>query len=564
MKQSALLLLMFFSVLAIAQEKSYPTDYFRSPLDIPLLLSGNFGELRSNHFHSGIDIKTQQREGLHVYAPAEGYVSRIKVSHFGYGKALYVTHPNGYTTVYGHLNHYSDKIEAYIKKLQYENESYEVEAFPSYTELPVEKGEVIAYSGNSGGSGGPHLHFEFRDTETENIINPILYGMEVEDDQAPVLQQLYGYAFGNESHIKGKTGRQQLNFTYKTANTFVADKIFASGIIGFGIKGYDRQKRTYNHNGIYKIDQKINGSENLNLDFETFAFAESSQINLQIDYEYYINHRSRIFKCFQDPGNTLSIYNASLNAGLLTVKEGQSYSVTINLSDIEGNTTTLIIPVEGKTQTIENPTEDIVTPYFIQANRDQLFELDENTIYFPATTFYQNQYIPITNSENTLTIGEYTTPVENYYSLSMPLDSSITNPSPYFIAWLTKNGTPIYQDTRLKDKILTARTKKLGQFKIMKDTIAPKVTYSNFKNNQWISNYSFLKFKISDDLSGIKSYRATIDGEYILTEYDYKTNTLQYNCKDKNFEGSKHILQLEVTDNVGNNTTFTRTFFRKY
>ncbi|NND10141.1 MAG: M23 family metallopeptidase, partial [Flavobacteriaceae bacterium] len=148
----------------IAQSK-YPQDYFRKPLDIPLVLSGTFAELRSNHFHSGLDIKTKQREGLKVYASAPGYVSRIKISHWGYGKALYITHPNGYTSVYAHLQKFSEKIEEYVKEKQYEKESFTLELFPSAEELQIESDEIVAFSGNTGGSGGPHLHFEIRDNK---------------------------------------------------------------------------------------------------------------------------------------------------------------------------------------------------------------------------------------------------------------------------------------------------------------------------------------------------------------------------------------------------------------
>ena len=166
------ILFLLFSALCSAQN-IYPTDYFSPPLDITLVAAGTFGELRNNHFHSGIDIKTQQREGLKVYSTADGYISRIKVSHFGYGKALYITHPNGYTTVYAHLQKFSEEIEAYVKKQQYAKESFEIELFPNTEELPAKNNTVIAYSGNTGGSGGPHLHYEVR--INHNAVNPINY-----------------------------------------------------------------------------------------------------------------------------------------------------------------------------------------------------------------------------------------------------------------------------------------------------------------------------------------------------------------------------------------------------
>jgi murein DD-endopeptidase MepM/ murein hydrolase activator NlpD len=168
----------------------YPQDYFKNPLDVTLVLAGTFGELRTNHFHSGLDIKTQQREGLNVYAAADGYVSRIKISEFGYGKAIYITHPNGYTTVYGHLQSFAPKLETYIKACQYQKETYEIEVFPTADELKVSQGEIIAYSGNTGGSGGPHLHFEIRDKE-ERPMNPMLFGIDIQDSKVPTVSDVY-------------------------------------------------------------------------------------------------------------------------------------------------------------------------------------------------------------------------------------------------------------------------------------------------------------------------------------------------------------------------------------
>ena len=162
--------ILVFGQASITMQNTYPTNYFGNPLEIPLILSGTFGELRPNHFHAGLDIKTQQREGLNVLASADGYISRIRIAHWGYGKALYITHSNGYTTVYGHLQKFSDRIETYIKKQQYKNESFEIQAYPSAAELPIKKGEIIALSGSTGGFMGPHLHFEIRDSASEKTI----------------------------------------------------------------------------------------------------------------------------------------------------------------------------------------------------------------------------------------------------------------------------------------------------------------------------------------------------------------------------------------------------------
>ena len=217
-------LLFVGAVLLSNSQMSYPEDYFRKPLDIPLILSGTFGELRSNHFHSGLDIKTQKRTGLNVFASAEGYVSRIKVSHWGYGKALYITHPNGYTTVYGHLKKFSPEIEEYVKKKQYEKESFAIQLFPKANELKVEKGEIVAFSGNSGSSGGPHLHYEIRDSEAKPI-NPMQFGINIADSKAPELRAGVVYSFGDTSHADQSNRLKELVLKKLPDGSLLANKI---------------------------------------------------------------------------------------------------------------------------------------------------------------------------------------------------------------------------------------------------------------------------------------------------------------------------------------------------
>ncbi len=547
-------------------QKEYPKTDFIPPLDIPLYLAGSFGELRSNHYHSGIDIKTQQREGLKVYSVADGYVSRIKITHFGYGKALYITHPNGYTTVYGHLKKFNKEIEAYLKQKQYADESYEIELFPKFNELTLQQGDVVAYSGNTGGSGGPHLHFEVRDSETEHIINPLFFGFDIKDSQAPILQDLVAYTLGWNAQINGKQGTYQLNYTQQSNGFFLADQVTASGEISFGVKSFDRQDGSYNHNGIYAMEVLVNGSKYIDADFETFSFAESRQINTYIDYATFANSGRRYQKCYIDDGNELSIYNTKLHDGKINIEAGKNYNIIIKLKDFEDNTTTIQIPVKGEELAVKNAPEMKKTNYYLMANRDNFYEVGNASMYFPANTFYKNFYIDLSGEGNSFQIHNREVPAAGYFSISIDISHLKDDPNlqQYFIASYTYKGNPIYEPTRLKGTTLSTRTRSLGKYNILKDSVAPVVRATNFKNNQWLSNYNFLTFKISDDLSGIKSYKATIDGKWILTEYEYKNNTLTFNCNDLDFEGSKHNLELTVTDNVGNSTTFTSTFFRKY
>ena len=269
------LFLVFFCFLDA--QNNYPQDYFSEPLDIPLVLSGTFAELRSNHFHSGLDIKTQQRTGLKVNASARGFVSRIKVSHYGYGKALYITHPNGYTTVYAHLQKFSPNIEAYVKKHQYRKETYEIELFPKAEDLSILKGALVAYSGNSGGSGGPHLHFEIRDKQ-ERPINPMLFGFDIKDTSTPVIKSVYVYPLDKNSIINASNVKQKLRLTPLKNGDYTAESIEAIGNIGFGIGTYDRQDLAANSNGVYNIQTIINGSRNFEIDFKRFSFDETKHI----------------------------------------------------------------------------------------------------------------------------------------------------------------------------------------------------------------------------------------------------------------------------------------------
>ena len=237
-----------FSQSSNSIESSFPVNYFESPMDIPLILSGTFAELRTNHFHSGIDLKTNQREGINVLASAEGYISRIKVSHWGFGKAIYITHPNGFTTVYGHLQKFSNRIENYIKKEQYKNESFEVEVFPSSKELPVSKKELIAYSGRTGGFMAPHLHFEIRDTKTEETINPLYFGFNFSDTTKPKINTLVAYSLDETSHINAINSPVQLTLTKAANGDLIANSITAFGNIGFGINAYDQLNAAPNQN----------------------------------------------------------------------------------------------------------------------------------------------------------------------------------------------------------------------------------------------------------------------------------------------------------------------------
>lgn len=562
--KKALFGLLLLCLNTINAQNNYPQDAFRSPLDIPLILSGSFGELRSNHFHSGIDIKTQQREGLKTYAIADGTITRIKVSVWGYGKVIYIAHPNGYTSVYGHLQKFSPKIEAYINKLQYEKESFEVETFPNFGELTVEKGEIIAFTGNTGGSSGPHLHFEIRSSASEKPTNPLLYGYDVKDATDPVLSNLFVYPLSEKSSVNQSTDKVQLRFSKQSDGSFLADKVYASGTIGFGINAFDRQDLATNQNGLYKVQQTVNGKIYTEYDLETFSFGETRYINTFIDYEHFARNRQRIQRLYKTPSNELSIYKELYNDGKIDVSDGLSYTVEITLKDIKNNTTKVVIPIEGKIQETKILKDDKKTANFLIAKKPNSYNLGVAQVYFPANTFYEDFYIDLKEGDETVTIHNSTVPAHQNFTITFDTSTyKQEDLSQLFIARLDSKLNPDYNSTYKRGNTFSTRTRNLGTYTLAKDSVAPTIRANNFKEKQWLSNYSYLSLTITDDLSGVDTYRATLNGKWILMEYEPKKNLLIYNFDNDVVFEKEYNLELIVTDNVGNSSTFKSTFFRK-
>jgi hypothetical protein len=557
-----LVLFVFLYTFSFAQN-NYPQDYFRNPLDIPLLLSGTFAELRTNHFHSGLDIKTQQRVGLNVKAVADGFVSRIKVSHYGYGKALYITHPNGYTSVYAHLQEFSPNIEAYVKKHQYEEESFEIELFPKAGELLVNKSDLIAYSGNTGGSGGPHLHFEIRD-KNEFPINPMLFGIDAKDSTPPNVSSIYVYPIGDDAMVNKSNEKQQLRLIPIKNGDYVTENIEAYGKLGFGISVTDRQDLTANKNGVYNIQTFVNGRQNFEIDFETFSFDESAHINQLIDYEIFQTKRQRVQKLFDD-NNPLSLYKNVIDDGLISVEDSTYAVYKIKVNDYKNNASWITVSIKGQKSDIVKTKKETTTPFYLYANESKQFKEGNITVDFFSDTFYNDLYLDFKVIGDTLTIHKDIVPLKKDFNITFDVSkySEADKDKLYIARLIGYKNYPVYNYTKRTENTLTTRTKTLGTYTLASDNTKPTITPVNFKDGQWLSNYRYLKIKIDDDLSGISNYRATINGKWILMEYDYKTKTLTHDFNDGCVTETKNILKLIVTDNVGNNSTFETLFYRK-
>lgn len=550
------------SFLAISQNE-IPTDYFAKPLDKVLVLAGNFGELRANHFHAGLDLKTNHQIGMPVHAAAQGYISRINISPWGYGKAIYIQHPNGYTTVYGHLSRFAPKIEEYIKTRQYKNESYQIEVYPSAKELPVEKGELIALSGNTGGSGGPHLHFEIRDSQ-QHPMNPLLFGIEVKDNRAPRIDGVFVYPIGEDAQVNQSAQRQKLNLMKQSDGSYEAAKIEACGEIAFGISTIDQQDLAPNPNGVFKIEASLNDDKIFQSDFTKFSFSETRYLNQLLDYEYYQKHRKRIQKLYVEPNNPLSIYSNLSNFGKVDIREGLSYNYVISVTDYNGNESLIKIPIEGKFSEHITPKPDETTNYFVNANKAAMFEDKGIDVYIPKNSLYRDTFLDISFDTEKVHLHEDVIPI--HHNITIGFDVSNYKPEDrkqLYIARLSKFGKPYYSSTTKEGDRFTTKTRTFGTYTLASDTVAPKITPLNFRDGQWISNNKTLQVKITDDISGIKSYRATVNGKFLLMEYEYKDNTLTHYFSDEVLSETENNLRIVLTDNVGNKAVYEGVFFRK-
>ena len=528
------------------------------PLDIPFSLSGTFGEPRSTHFHLGLDIKTQGKQGWEVKSVAPGYISRIRVSVRGYGKTLYINHPDQTTSVYAHLKKFAPKIEAYLKSNQYEKKSYNIQKFPKRDEFPIDAGEVIGYSGNTGSSSGPHLHFEIRDTKSQKPLNPLLFNLPVKDSQRPQIQKVYLFYPENNSVT---TPSESVPLQKVNDSTYTSPIITTSGKIGLGIQMYDRQDLSYSKNGIYKAQLKVNGKIIVQFKFDQLDYSDSKKLFLNVDYPAFKKNKIKIQKMFFQNHHLLTFMKSMHQEGIFHVELGKSYQVKLVIEDFSGNSSHVEIYIEGVKKKNQNK---LLKGKLIEPQLDYQIILNEKEIYFPRKTFFDNVIIQVEQDEKTLSIGPDLFPFNNPYEIKFVFDQKDSLKVRQTFIAKKKDQKLFFLPTILKDGLLETKVKEMGVFTLSRDSVPPKIFPSNFSSDQWLSKFKYLKLKISDDFSGVKSYSGTINGEWVLFEYEPKSSMLTYDFSDKVFEMAKHNLRLEVEDNVGNKTVYKTTFFRKY
>lgn len=547
--------ILFFCLQAISAQQ------LRQPLDLPILLSGNFGELRNNHFHSGIDFKTQGVEGKPVHAVQDGYVSRISVSPWGYGNGLYLTHPDGTTTVYAHLQRFAPAIARYVKAQQYEQERFNVNLFPEPELLPVRKGEIVAYSGNTGSSGGPHLHFEVRDTESEEVLDPIDYLKEkITDTRPPKIQGILVCPQPGKGVVNGSSRKLELKpVTAKNGKATVAGRIEAWGEIGLAVKAYDYMDNTANIYGVKEITLRLDSQVIYRSYLDRFAFDETRYLNSYIDYEEWKERRSFYMRSFIEPGNRLR-FHESTGRGILRIEEEKTYHLTYTLADAFGNTTRLSVRIEGKEQAIpEIETEGTELFHWRSDNR---FGAKGIRITIPKGNLYDDLYFRYsvlkdsTALADTHRLHDRPVPLHGPARLSLRLRvDTLENKRQYGIVRTRKGGCSWIGGT-YRDGWIDGTIKEWGAYTIGQDLEAPVITPVNAAT--WIRKQAFV-FRLSDNLSGIQTYRGEIDGRYVLFEMNNRS-VITYKFDKERLERGKHTLMLTVTDAAGNQSKFRYPF----
>lgn len=551
----------FFSLILAFSQKDYkyPQKDFISPLDIPLQLSGTFGELRTNHFHAGVDFRTQQVVGKNLLAIADGFVSRIKISYYGYGKVIYIDHPNGYTSVYGHFLKGSEKIESYIKKQQYEKEIFEIELIPEPFEINVKQGEIIALAGNTGSSGGPHLHFEIRETVTEDIINPLFFGYDqlIVDTKPPVVNGIMAYPLSADASINGAFSPTKLALTKSSDSLVVVKNLKAKGKIGFAINTHDQSDKSFGKNGVYKITTFINGQKHFEVTFDRFSFKDSRKINHYMDFAHFEKTNSKYQKLFTPEGFELSLIKFQKDHGVLMIESSLSKSYKIIIEDFYQNKTEVIIPISYETKEDLVGLSPFMSPYKMEYKREHIFIKDHVEIYMPENTFFEDFYLDFEVKDSVVKVHDKGKAVFNYYNIS--IKDTVMNPEKTFLAY----GGKSYNETTYKNGVFKAKVNRCGEFRLVQDTIPPVMTPIDFKAGDWLNSKNKIEFKISDNLSGIGKIDAYINGKWALFEYDYKTKRITHLFSDNIVVEGQNDLILKISDRMNNIAVLETYFFRK-
>ncbi|NVO11268.1 MAG: M23 family metallopeptidase [Bacteroidales bacterium] len=540
------------------------------PITGILGITGSFGEIRVDHFHSGVDLRTDNKIGKEVRATNDGYISRINISPVGFGKAIFVDHPNGLTTVYAHLDRYSDPINKYAKKIQYQLKSFKIDAFPKPTDIPIKKGDLLGYSGNSGSSGGPHLHYEVRTTTDQRPLNPIPNFLNVIDSISPIIKSLHIYRLDSSSYANGHSRKIDI-IVFKHQNEYLINsKINASGKIGIGIDALDRLNSLSTQCGFKSITLSVNDRIIYNLTLDKFSFAESRYVNSIIDYATRITSGKEIVRLFVDPCNFFSGLHNIYNKGIITVIPDSIYKIVIRVADASNNISKLSFSINGINPPIKPETVGIQkgNTLLLSCMMDNSIINDTFILQIPKYSFYNNLYFTHQCIESSKYI--YSSLVR-LHNLKTPLHQKIK------LEIKSKNIPVKYRSKALfatfdasqrivsvggewKNGSVSGSISNLGDYFITLDTIAPEIRPVNIKSN--MANAHGIQAIVTDEFSGIKEINGYIDGNWVLFDFDQKNSLIFYQFDEERLVKNKnHHIEIIAKDNKDNEKRFNYDFF---
>ncbi|MBT6318093.1 MAG: M23 family metallopeptidase [Cryomorphaceae bacterium] len=519
---------------------------FHSPIDAPFDLSGTFGEFRSR-FHTGIDFKSRGVQGQKVFSIEDGFVSRIEVNNYGYGKVIYIDHPNGYTSVYAHLRNFSPELNNYIKSELYKSKKNSIKKFPKKNEFIISKGSLIGYSGNTGRSFGPHLHFEIRETKNQDAINPLMFNYKYVDQERPIIRGLY---IINEDNSLVKKLPVRKKISKLNDSTYISDIIGYNGKIGVGLDIYDIQyKNLYNQNGIYKVELFIDSILSYSYQMNKIKFSENHFKKIMYDYQSLIERNKKVLKIYTPRNSNLSFLKKNSFNGIINSDNYKDNSVIIKISDWNQNSSYIKFRLKSvDTKSTETSYQGIE----ILTNQDYTLNKNSSIIEIDKNTFYDDLLLNISYNSDTLDLGKEKDPFRS--SVRVKLPHKITDTMRLRQSFIGKiiNERISYLSSKKNDSFIYTNTSSLGKYIISRDTLKPEIIPINFKSNSNIKGKRSLRLRLKDELSGIKSYSSYFNGNWALFEYEPKSNLIFHNLSDGVIENGENELIIKYEDGVGN------------
>ncbi len=563
-------LLLISAHCSVAQSPHRSNWDFCFPLDIKPVVSGSFGEIRSNHFHSGLDLGTNGKTGLPVFAADQGFVARISVSPIGFGKAIYIEHPSGYTTVYAHLDRFNTRFDSVVTALQYQKESFSLQHYFKPGTFPVKRGELIAFSGNSGSSGGPHLHFEVRQTLDERPIDPLSFNTPVEDDVRPQITGIQLYPLSPGGTINGHSSPQYFPVVFYNGAFHLKSnpRIKSSGTIGVGIEVLDYYSDSWRKCGIHSITLHANNDLAFQFTMDGFLFSQTRYLNSHIDYAEKITHRRTIQKSFLDPFNLLDLYQTNSERGRIRINPGASLELSYEVSDISGNASQLRFSVEGTALAQPAAMDDLLNKRsLIKAGKPFVFEQEGYAVAFPPESFYGDipasfEMVPCSSvlQGKALKVLDETVPVHSYFEITIPVDPALGQRG-LTGALVMPSGKLVAAGGGIRGTDFVIQAREGGLYGLTRDTVPPSIRLVSPPVNLNYRGRKSLIVNIDDDFSGISHYQGRINGKWTLFEYDAKTNRLECLFNKVPFlKKGENKLEILINDGVGNEKQYVAVF----